>query len=302
MGKIMKIDSISQIYAMIGYEKPRHPLISLIEPRKATVIPVIDRPVAMDFYSISLKNGHECKFKYGRENYDFQEGTLVCVAPGQVIEPIDAPKDVKDVSTDGWMLLFHPDLIRKAALARKMGEYTFFSYDSREALHLSDQERKTMNHIVKNLEHEYSQNLDNHSQALIMTHLELLLNYCQRFYSRQFITRTHVTKDVVARFEDYLKVYFDSSKPETQGLPTVKACAREMGYSPNYLSDLLRQATGKNAQEHIHHVLIEKAKNLLLGTEEPVYRIAYALGFEYPQHFSKLFKNKIGVSPAEYRH
>jgi AraC-like DNA-binding protein len=182
-----------------------------------------------------------------------------------------------------------------------MREYTFFSYDSHEALHLSDQERQTITTIVRTIEHEYSQNLDIYSQDVMISSLELLLNYGKRFYGRQFITRTHVNKDVVIRFEELLQTYFESDKPETQGLPTVKYCAEQMGYSSNYLSDLLKKETGKNTQEHIHFYLIEKAKNLLLGTEEPVYRIAYTLGFEYPQHFSKLFKSKTGLSPAQYR-
>jgi AraC-like DNA-binding protein len=247
-----------------------------------------------------LKNNNDCRIRYGRQQYDFQEGTLMFLAPGQIIEPVEESGDL-DSSADGWVLIFHPDLIRRSPLARKMREYSFFSYDSHEALHLSDQERRMVNGIVKAIEHEYSQNIDDHSQELIISNIELLLNHCKRFYGRQFITRTNANKDVVARFEEFLKTYFESDKPESHGLPSVKQCAAEMGYSPNYLSDLLRKETGKNTQEHIHFTMIEKAKNLLLGTEEPVYRIAYSLGFEYPQHFSKLFKNKTGMSPAEYR-
>jgi AraC-like DNA-binding protein len=179
--------------------------------------------------------------------------------------------------------------------------YWFFSYEANEALHLSDQEKQKITAIVETIEHEYSQNIDVYSQELIISNIELLLNYCKRFYGRQFLTRSHVNKDVISRFEAFLKNYFDSGRPETEGLPTVKYCAREMDYSTNYLSDLLKKETGKNTQEHIHFHLIEKAKTMLLGTDEPVFRIAYALGFEYPQHFSKLFKNKTGMSPAAYR-
>lgn len=307
MGKIFKIESISQIHAMIGYEKPKHPLITLIETSKIpsikTLMPVFDDvQVIMSFYSINLKNGHECEILYGRKHYDFQEGTLMFLAPNQIITPISEMKETESNDLNSWILLFHPDLIRKSSLAKKMREYTFFSYDSHEALHLSEQEKQTVTNIVTTIKHEYSQNIDIYSQDVIISSLELLLNYCKRFYGRQFITRTHVNKDVVIRFEELLKNYFDSDKPESQGLPTVKYCADEMGYSPNYLSDLLKKETGKNTQEHIHFYLIEKAKTLLLGTEEPVYRIAYALGFEYPQHFSKLFKHKTGMSPAKYRH
>jgi AraC-like DNA-binding protein len=201
----------------------------------------------------------------------------------------------------GWALFFHPDLIRKHHLGKHMKEYTFFSYDAYEALHLSDQEKQMITTIVKTIETEYSQNLDVYSQDLIVSHIEVLLNYCKRFYGRQFLTRTHVNKDVISRFEEFIKGYFDSERPETEGLPTVKYCAQEMGYSTNYLSDLLKKETGKNTQEHVHFYVIEKAKTLLLGTEEPVNVIAYSLGFEYPQHFSKLFKKKTGMSPTAYR-
>jgi len=300
MGKIMRIESISQIHEMIGYDKPKHPLVTFIDPSKITAKPVLDQQFSIGLYSISLKNGHECKLKYGRQHYDFQEGSLMFLAPNQTIEPVSV-EEKAETASDGWILIFHPDLIRKSPLGRKMNDYTFFSYDSHEALHLSDQERQTVTKLAKAIENEYSQNIDVHSQELIISNLELLLNYCKRFYGRQFITRTNANKDVVVRFEELLKSYFDSDKPESQGLPSVKYCAQEMGYSPNYLSDLLKKETGKNTQEHIHFYLIEKAKTMLLGTEEPVYRIAYSLGFEYPQHFSTLFKNRTGMSPAEYR-
>lgn len=295
----MRIESIAQIHELTEYEKPKHPLITLMETAKIkTAIPVHELQVISGLYCISLKNGYECKINYGRQNYDFQEGSLMFIAPGQMIEPI---READQTDSNGWILLFHPDLIRKSTLARKMNEYTFFSYDSHEALHLSEQERVIVTSIVQAIENEYSQSIDVYSQDLIISNLELLLGHCNRFYGRQFITRTNVNKDVVIRFEEFLKNYFDSEKPEYQGLPDVKYCAEVMGYSPNYLSDLLKKETGKNTQEHIHFYLIEKAKTMLLGTEEHVNRIAYSLGFEYPQHFSKLFKNKTGVSPTVYR-
>lgn len=299
MGKIFRVESVSQLHAFIGYEKPRHPLISFIEMRHVPVMPVIDCRVAMGLYSISLKNGEECRIKYGRQSYDFQERTLMFMAPDQVIEPFTAPEDM---AKGGWILVFHPDLLRRSALGRKMGEYSFFSYDSHEALHLSDQERQTVTGLVLSIREEYSRNLDAHSQELILSNLELLLNYCKRFYGRQFITRSGACKDVVAGFEEFLKDWFESGKAQREGLPSVKDCAEAMHYSPHYLSDLLKKETGKNTQEHIHFRVIEKAKNMLLGTEEPVKSIAATLGFEYPQHFSKLFKSKTGMSPAEYRH
>lgn len=303
MANIIKFESISQVHEMIGYEKPRHPLISLIETPEIKIdIPVIGQHFTMDFYVISLKNGHECRIKYGRQRYDFQEGSLLFMAPDQIIEPVtESDTALEEPDPSGWVLIFHPDLLRRTSLGKKMNEYTFFSYDSHEALHVSDQERQTVTSIAQAIRNEYRNNLDNHSHELIVTNLELMLNYCKRFYGRQFITRSNENKDVIVRLEDYLKSCFDADGPLSRGLPSVKDCAREMGYSPNYLSDLLKKETGKNTQEHIHCHLIEKAKNLLLGTEEPVYRIAYALGFDYPQHFSKLFKNKTGMSPAAYR-
>jgi AraC family transcriptional regulator, transcriptional activator of pobA len=301
MGKILRIDSISQLHEMIGYEKPEHPLITFIETANIkTELPVLNMKISSGFYSISLKNGNECKILYGRQNYDFQEGSLMFLAPDQIIEPVSKTES-NNTDRNGWVLLFHPDLIRKSSLGKKMNEYTFFSYDAHEALHLSDKEKHTVTGIVKAIRDEYSQNLDVHSQDLIISNLELLLNYCKRYYGRQFITRSDVNKDIVSRFEEFLKSYFDSDKPQKHGFPDVKLCALEMCYSPNYLSDLLKKETGKNTQEHIHYFLIEKAKNMLLGTDEPVYSIAYSLGFEYPQHFSKLFKNKTGMSPVEYR-
>jgi AraC family transcriptional activator of pobA len=302
MSHILKVESISQIHEIGGLEKPRHPLISFIESSRETplapTMPLVDLKIVSSLYTISLKNGHECQIVYGRQSYDFQEGSLICLAPGQTIIPT-RPGD--GGGEFGWVLCFHPDLIRGSSLASKMRGYTFFDYDSHEALHLSEEERATVTNIGRAMRNEYSKNLDVYSRDLIVSNLELLCNHCLRFYGRQFITRTSVNQDVVSRFEKYIKTYLDSADLESKGLPSVKECAREMGYSTNYLSDLLRKETGKSTQEHIHFHLIEKAKDLLLGTDEPVSRIAYALGFEYPQHFSKLFKNQTGSSPAKFR-
>ncbi|MDA3851846.1 MAG: helix-turn-helix domain-containing protein [Spirochaetaceae bacterium] len=303
MGEKLELDSISQIHEMIEYEKPKHPLITLIETSKIPsnrIMPLVDRQILSNLYSINLKNGQECELLYGRNHYDFEEGSMMFTAPGQCFTPFTQSKRV-ETDKPGWSLIFHPDLIRKSSLARKINEYTFFSYDSHEALHLSDQEIKTVTKVVMAIKDEYSQNIDVYSQDLIISNLELLLNYGKRYYGRQFITRSNMNKDIVIKFEDFLRSYFQSQTLESQGIPKVKYCAREMGYSSNYLSDLLKKETGKNTQEHIYFYLIEKAKNLLLASEDPVSSIAYLLGFEYPQHFSKLFKNKTGMSPTEYR-
>jgi AraC-like DNA-binding protein len=301
--QMLKIESIAEIHKMIGYEPPKHPLVSLIEPARIAKrdFPEMTKKVVSALYVVSLKNGLECQITYGRKPYDFQEGSMMFLAPNQVITPIRAESSDDARSWNGWVLLFHPDLIGGCALARKMSDYTFFSYDSHEALHVSDEERKMVTDIARAIEREYSRNIDSHSQELIASNIELLLNHSKRFYGRQFITRTTANKDVLVRFEALLTSYFNRDDIALKGLPTVKQCAEQMGYSPNYLSDLLKKETGKNTQEHIHFHLIEKAKTLLLGTEEPVSQIAYALGFEYPQHFSKLFKSKTGISPKDFR-
>lgn len=300
MTNLIKIESITQLHELLGYEKPGHPLITILDYSKLTYD---DRykgvQVSTNFYSISLKKGASCRIKYGQKYYDFHEGSIICMAPDQTFTAEDYNEE--KVQT-GWGLYFHPDLIRKSSLSKKMKEYTFFSYDANEALHLSDKEKQTITTVIEKINEEINQNIDVYSQDLIISHIELLLNYCKRFYGRQFITRTNINKDTVSKFEEFLNEYFDSDKPKNDGLPSVKACAMEIGYSANYLSDLLKKETGKNTQEHIHFHLIEKAKNMLLGTNEPIYNIAYNLGFEYPQHFSKLFKKKTGVSPAAYRH
>lgn len=294
------IESISQLHDLIGYEKPKHPLITLIDVSKINpILSTMELHITTDFYAISLKEGDSCRNKYGRQYYDFQEGSLTFVSPGQEIYVDEDNSKVK--SSSGWILCFHPDLIFKSSLAIKINQYTFFSYESKEALHLSDEEKIKITGIVNEIRNEFNQNIDDFSQDLIVSFVELLLNYCKRFYGRQFITRAKVHKEAILRFEELLKDYFDSTQPELDGLLSVKFCAYKMGYSPNYLSDLIKKETGKNTQEHIYYYMIEKAKKMLIETDEPINRIATRLGFEYPQHFSKLFKNKTGVSPIEYR-
>ncbi|MEN8905373.1 MAG: helix-turn-helix domain-containing protein [Clostridiales bacterium] len=294
------IESISQLHELIGYTKPKHPLITLIDLTKIKpTVSTRNLQIATNFYTISLKEGSSCKNRYGKQYYDFQEGSLTFISPKQTLHIDEDNSEVKNSS--GWILCFHPDLIYKSTLINKMNQYSFFSYNSNEALHLSAQEKIKITDVVNEIKNESSQNIDIFSQDLIISYVELLLNYCKRFYGRQFITRTKVNKAVLVKFDELLKCYFTSIKLESDGLPSVKYCAKKMGYSPNYLSDLLKKETGKNTQEHIHFYLIEKAKAMLMVTDKPINLIATELGFEYPQHFSKLFKNKTGMSPIEYR-
>ncbi|WP_075591175.1 helix-turn-helix domain-containing protein [Labilibacter marinus] len=299
MDNIIKINTISEFHQLIGFEKAKHPLITIIDYAKMKAdYPQGPFKVVDSFYSISLKDNCVGEMQYGRNKYDFQEGSLLCKGPEQAIT-IDVGEEPLDAN--GWGLYFHPDLIRRSTLGKTIKDYSFFSYESNEALHLSDNEKETLEEILDKIRLELKQNIDKHSQTLIISNIELLLNYCNRYYDRQFITRENHNKDLISKFEELLADYFTSDKVVNRGLPSVKYCAEQMGFSPNYLSDLLKKDTGKNTQEHIHYYLIEEAKNRLLNSNITVSEIAYNLGFEYPQHFSKIFKKKTGVTPASYR-
>jgi AraC-like DNA-binding protein len=213
---------------------------------------------------------------------------------------LDEPSEDKS-EINGWGVFFHPDLIRGTSLGRSIKEYTFFSYETNEALHLSDKERDTLNEIVQKIDVELSENIDQHSQTLIVSNLELLLNYCRRYYDRQFITRKTANNDLLSKIENVLTQYFQATNLKEEGLPTVKYLADQVNLSSNYLSDLLKRETGMNAQDRIHYYLIEEAKNLLLSSDKTISELAYTLGFEYPQYFSRLFKSKTGMTPVEYR-
>ncbi len=301
MKDILKVNSVAEVHQFLGLDKPKHPLISLFNvDEKFYDIDVENTRYALNLYQISLKGN--CPFtitNYGRNAYDYQEGTMVFTAPNQVLS-FEKENKAKDIS--GWSLVFHPDLIRKSELGKKMESYSFFSYASNEALHLSDEERKTVTEIVQKIKKEFSNNLDAHSQTLIISNLELLLNYCVRFYDRQFYTRTNLNQDVVSEFEQMLKSYYQENKQLEFGIPTVQFCGEAMNMSPKYLSDLLRKETGQSTQDHIHNYIIEKAKNMLLNSTVSASEIAYDLGFEYPQYFSKVFKKKTTMSPNEFRH
>ncbi|MFV0605874.1 MAG: helix-turn-helix domain-containing protein [Niabella sp.] len=301
MKEIVKLNTISEAHQFLGLDKPKHPLVSLF--RNGDVLnnlEVDNVKYSLGLYQISLKDN--CPFtivKYGRNSYDFQEGTMVFTAPYQVLE---LKKEEQVAEDHGWTLAFHPDLIRKSELGKKMDSYSFFSYASNESLHTSEEERKTVTEIVEKIEREYINNIDAHSQLLIISNLELLLNYCVRFYDRQFYTRTNLNQDIASEFEQLLKDYYQQKKQLELGTPTVQYCGEAMNMSAKYLSDLLRKETGRNAQTHIHDFIIEKAKNRLLNSNDSVSEIAYDLGFEYSQYFSKIFKKKTKLTPNQFRH
>jgi len=273
-----------------------HPLVSVFEFSKMKLIP--EAKAHYGFYCVFLKDAVCGDLKYGCNYYDYQEGTLVFIAPGQVVgigsKPgITMPK--------GWALLFHPDLIRGTSLGQHIKEYSFFSYEANEALHLSEKERQIILDCLKKIDYELHQSIDKHSKKLIANNVELLLNYCMRFYDRQFITRGEVNKDILVRFEKLLENYFQSETLQTDGLPSVKYCADQLHLSPNYFGDLIKKETGKSAQEHIQIKLIDIAKERIFDKSKSMSEIAYELGFKHPQHFSRMFKNSVGVSPGEYR-
>jgi len=296
--KYIDLQSISDLHRLVQYTPPKHPLISVIDhadfyakyPRET------DAFYRFGFYTISCKK-FDGLLKYGKGYYDFSEGSLLFTAPGQVLAP---GPDVK--VEEGWALFIHPDLIHGTDLGRKIHQYTFFNYETNEALHISEEEKLVIKDCLTKIEKEYSQNIDKHSQGLIVSNIELLLNYCNRFYDRQFYTRAKVNSDVVQQFEKMLKDHFSQNTLIETGLPNVKYFASRLNLSPNYLSDLLNKFTGKTTQEHIHLELIDKAKTLLWGTNNSISEIAYGLGFEHPSHFTKIFKSKTGKSPSEYRH
>lgn len=304
MSNTFEINSISQVHQSLGLAKPKHPLVSVVYTKDVKTTKVFQKvKIVNNLYQISLKSSIQLgKLQYGKSSYDYEEGTLVFTSPGQVTEY--EPKQEIETSNqeiEGWTLLFHPDLIRKSDLGDKIRRYGFFNYDVNEALHISDNEKNTIEEIIEKIIKEYSQNLDRHSQPLIIKNIELLLDYCLRFYDRQFYTRTNLNSDIIAKFERLLREYYQNNKVENLGIPNVNYCGQALNLSPNYLSDLLKKETGKTAQEHIHLCIIERAKNSLLNSNHSISEISYALGFDYPQYFSNLFKSKTGLSPREYR-
>jgi len=298
MSDFFHIKSVTEVHDLFGLEKPLHPLITIIRGWPAIDFDFSNIKMTFDLYLISLKGNVSGAFKYGRSSYDYEEGTLAFLAPNQVLTFDGADKSLDE---GGWSIIFHPDLIRKSELGKTMKNYSFFDYDVNEALHVAEKEKQMLATLVQLIETELEQNIDKHSQELMIVNLESILKYCRRYYDRQFYTRTNQSKGLVLRFEAYLETYFTTSNLVEMGLPTVTQCGKALHLSGSYLSDLLKLETGKSAKDHIHSYIIEKAKTLLLNSNTSVGHIAYELGFEYPQHFSKLFKSKTGTNPSEYR-
>lgn len=298
MGEIIKISNVTQALEFISQPKPKHPLVAIYRHEEGTCFNFGDVKIAANLYSISFKDGIEGQIGYGRNSYDFREGTLVFFGPNQVVSPGEV-KVTND--SQGWNLLFHPELIRGESLGDNIDNYTFFEYGLSEALHTSNDEKEILIEIIGKIEKEINNNLDRHSHKLIVTNLELLLDYCFRFYGRQFYTRTRKNKDLITIFERSLRDYFKHNKQHEFGLPTVKYFGELLNVSPNYLSDMLKKETDRSAIDHIQSFIINKAKTLLKNSSTSVSEIAFDLGYEYSQHFSKVFKKRTGMSPIQYR-
>jgi AraC family transcriptional activator of pobA len=297
-----KFDSISDAHRFFGLPKPLHPLISLINGQSTLPVPSQAAPYShvLGFYKISYKPKNNGKLRYGQNYYDFDEGGLLFASPNQVIgNSDDAGNNPVDCSL--YTLLIHPDFLWNHPLAKNIKQYGFFSYAANEGLYLSENEKETIISIFKMIEHELNSRIDDFSQDIVIAQIELLLNFANRFYKRQFITRKVANNDLLQKTDDLLNDYFNNDTSLQQGLPTVQFLADHVNLSPSYLSDMLRSQTGQNAQQYIHIKLIEKAKEILSTTNLSVSEVAYALGFEHPQSFSKLFKSKTNLSPLEFR-
>ncbi len=293
------VATVTDYARLCGLPAPAHPLLMLIdlEQTRGNVLPANFTPVVQQLYTVWVKKNLKGKVHYGHQRYDFGEGVMGFMAPGQVFA-IDPTLDISAIS--GWMLVFHPDLLLRYSLAQKMASYTFFSYEVHEALHLSAQEEATLDTLLATIRTEHERPIDAFSQDVLVAHLEVLLTYANRFYHRQFLTRRPASHDQLSRFEALLAEYFAADAP-TRALPTVQYFADALHVSPAYLGDLLRTLTGQNTQQHIHQALIDKAKRLLLNTSLTINETAFQLGFEYPQYFSRLFKRKTGLTPAAFR-
>lgn len=295
MDNIRRFETIND-YNLFNNNETLHPLVSVVDLSKAN--PRQGSQMYFGFYTIFLKDVKCGDLIYGRNTYDYQEGTLVFLAPGQVA---GLNSNGETYQPKGYALVFHPDLIHGTSLGKHIQDYSFFSYQSNEALHLSERERKIVLDCFSKIDYELEHAIDKHSKKLIVDNIELLLNYCVRFYDRQFITRDNVHKGILERFENLLNGYFQTDKPNTIGLPSVAYCANELHLSASYFGDLIKKETGKTAQEYIQSKVIDVAKERIFDYNKSLSEIAYELGFKYPQHFTRLFKQKVGVTPNEYR-
>jgi AraC family transcriptional activator of pobA len=294
-----RFKTISEFHKFRNLPKPEHPLISVINLDNITEVPAGELTLVKDFYSIALKRNFNVKMKYGQHEYDFDDGIMFFMSPGQVFR-IEVEKNTY-LKQSGWMLLVHPDFLWNTPLAKTIKQYEYFDYSVNEALFLSEKEEAIVSGMMQNIQQEYHSNIDKFSQNIIIAQLELLLTYCERFYQRQFITRKIANHQMLDRLEEVLAAYFNSDDLTQQGIPTVTHVAKALNLSPGYLSSLLKVLTGQSTQQHIHDKLIAKAKEKLSTTALSVSQIAYALGFEHPQSFSKLFKTKTSLSPLEFR-
>ncbi len=292
------INSITELHGLLCIAKPKHPLVSVInfEDIKCFEEEKL-RSIAYNFYCIAIKKNFEGKMKYGQQYYDFDEGVMTFFSPMQVVTTDIVP----GLKLSGYWLVIHPDFIANYSLGKSIKNHGYFSYSVSEALHLSQDEEISITDIFKNIEKEYRSVIDNFSQDVIISQIELLLNYCNRYYNRQFITRKKVNRDLLETLEIVLSEYFESELLQQVGLPGVKYLSDKLNVSPNYLSDMLRNLTGMSTKQHIDNHLIEKAKQILATTNRSVSEIAYGFGFDYPQSFNKLFKNKTSVTPLAYR-
>lgn len=297
MEKIISLNSVADVHSMLGLEMPAHPLISIVKNRPHTAATYEGIRIVSNIYIIALKLGTRCFLQYGRNPYDYDEGTLVFISPGQVL----IPSKVDEPDLHGWSLVFHPDLLHFSNLGSTISKYSFFDYDTHEALHVSEQERLILGAFAANIERELDCEVDEHSLELIVHNLASVLKYSQRFYERQFSSRLHSDNGYQAKLKKYLTEYFNDNQQVKQGIPTLDDCGKAMCMSGKYLSDLLKKETGNSLIEHIHSFLINEAKTKLLNSGETVEQIAFSLGYKYPQHFSKFFKNKTGLNPGEFR-
>lgn len=295
MANLRRFETIND-YNVFNKNETLHPLVSVVDLSKAD--PRHASNMYFGFYTIFLKEVKCGDLRYGNNTYDYQEGTLVFIAPGQVVRVENSGEIYQP---KGYALIFHPDLIHGTSLGKHIQDYTFFGYQSNEALHLSERERKIVFECFSKIEYELQHAIDKHSRRLIVSNIELFLNYCVRFYERQFITRDNVHKGILERFETLLNSYFHSERPQTDGLPTVAFCAVELNLSPNYFGDLIKKETGKTAQEYIQTKIIDAAKERIFEGGKSISEIAYELGFKYPQHFNRLFKQRTGYTPSDYR-